>query len=263
MSSNETPAVASSTREPAGRRGSWLARGLIVLVVLLCLAVVAMCGINTYGLVIGEEFSPDTFVQRSFWYYELPVVAAQISPVYRTERKSDLVIHLRTKQLLPASERDEPRWHFVEALRGGRQLEGPAKILCTYFEIKQDGQPLWLQWSKDHPKLAAVLWPHVARVARRHQYDFVPDMLQLALVADDPTRFRRDLRRLLARLCTQLGKDHFQVEAYDDAISAHTQALAYDPNHAAALQGRSDAYQAAGELEKAAADRARAAQLNP
>ena len=35
-------------------------------------------------------------------------------------------------------------------------------------------------------------------VARRHEYAFVPDMLELALVADDPTQFRQELRRLLA-----------------------------------------------------------------
>ena len=211
-----------------------------------------------YGIVAGEEFSPDTFVQRSFYYYEIPLVGLQVSPVYRSERKSDLVVHLRTNNLLPASRQEEPRWHFVHALRGSRSLTGDAHILCTYFDIQQDDHNLWLQWSQDHPELAAILWPAVAEVARGQQYVFVPDLLDLAAAAEHPDAFRQQLGKLLARKYSAVAANHFDLELYDDAVTYYTKALDHNPHDSLALTGRADAYQAAGHLAEAAADRKQA-----
>jgi tetratricopeptide (TPR) repeat protein len=141
------------------------------------------------------------------------------------------------------------------AMRGYRRLTGDAHLLCSYFDIQQDGQELWLKWTQDHPKLAAILWPAVAEVARGQHYAFVPDIFQLAADASDPTRFRQDLDELLARKYSALAANQYELEAYDEAIDLYTLALGHVPTDSVALTGRADAYQAAGELKKAAADR--------
>jgi len=38
-----------------------------------------------FGMVVGEEFSPDKFARRSFIYYEIPLLGIQVSPVYRDD----------------------------------------------------------------------------------------------------------------------------------------------------------------------------------
>jgi tetratricopeptide (TPR) repeat protein len=259
MSSAATP-TRGHWRAPVSRL---LPRAVIAVIVLLLLALVLMCGVAMFGLVAGEEFSPDTFVQRNFYYYEVPLLGWQVSPVFRSERKAALVLHLRQQKMLPALPRDEPRWHFVAAHRGQKYLTGDANILCTYFDIEQDDENLWLKWTKSQPELAAILWPAIAEVARAQHYPFVPDMMQLAAEADDPPTFQQALDQLLAGHYAQLAANHYDLTAYDQAIRLYTQALSHAPNDQAALTGRADAYQAVGQLKKAAADRKKARQLAP
>jgi hypothetical protein len=224
-------------------------------------AVICMCSVRIYGLVIGEEFSPDTFKQRKFYYFELPLVHLQVTPVWRDEDTSTLAVHLRSKKLLPASKEDEPRWHFVHAIRGGEPLTGDANILRGYMEIRQDDEILWLQWSKDHREAAAVFWPTVAEVARDHQYVFLPEMFELALAAENADGLRRDLDQLLAKEYSALAANQFALAAHSDAIDSYTQALRYLPGDAAALKGRADAYEADGKPKLAAKDRQKAREL--
>jgi tetratricopeptide (TPR) repeat protein len=225
---------------------------LIALAVLLIFALI----VRVFGIVVGEEFSPDTFMQRRFVYWEIPLLGQQVSPVYRTNDESAVVAHIRINKLLPASTRKEPRWHFVGAIRGYRLLTGDARVLCTYFSIEQDGQELWLKWTQDNPKLAAILWPAIAEVARGQHYDFVPDIFQLAADAGDPDRFGQDLDRLLAHKYRDVADNQYDLGAFQEAVDLYTRALQRLPGDPAALTGRADAYQAAGELKKAAADRA-------
>jgi hypothetical protein len=254
-----TPAGSSQSASASHARIKRIVIGLVIpLAVLLIFALI----VRAFGMVVGQEFSPDTFMQRSFVYWEIPLVGRQITPVYRTNDESAVVVHIRRKKLLPASPRKEPRWHFVGAVRGHRLLTGDAGMLCTYFDIEQDGQELWLKWTQDNPKSAAILWPAIAEVARRQHYDFVPDIFQLAADAGDPARFRRDLDQLLARKYRDLAANQYDLEAYDEAIDLYTQALTHVPGDPAALTGRADAYQAASELKKAAADREQAKQAD-
>jgi tetratricopeptide (TPR) repeat protein len=120
--------------------------------------------------------------------------------------------------------------------------------------MKQDQEPLWLNWTRNHPKLAALLWPTIAEVARRQHYPFVPEMFQLASNAEDAARFREDLDRLLGRKYADLAANRYDVGAYDEAIRLFTLALKHLPGDPATLAARADAYQAAGELDKAADD---------
>ncbi len=58
---------------------------------------------------------------------------------------------------------------------------GDAAILARYLDLKDDeGELLWLAWSKKEPKLAKVFWPAVAEAARREMYVLVPDLFHLA-----------------------------------------------------------------------------------
>jgi len=255
----ETASQTANNRRPATRSAT--PRILATLGLLCALVVVGMCTVRIYGIVIGEEFSPDTFKQRTFYYFELPLVHLQVTPVRRNEKMSDLASHLQRTKLLPPSKEDKPRWHFVHAKRGGEPLTGDANILCSYMKIKQDDQILWLEWSTDHPNAAAVFWPTVAEVARDHQYVFLPEMFDLALVAENADGLRQSLDQFLAKKYADLAANQLALKDHGDAIDSYTKSLGYLPHDAAVLKGRAEAYEAAGKPKLAAEDRKRAREL--
>lgn len=255
----ETAPPPATARRRASR--SWTPRILAIVGFICVLGVVSMCAVRIYGLVMGEEFSPDTFKQRTFYYFELPLFQLQVTPVWRDDKTSNLATHLRSTKLLPPSKEDEPRWHFVRAIRGGEPLTGDANILCNYMEIRQDDNILWLKWTTDHPQAAAVFWPKVAEIARDHQYVFLPEMFDLALVANDADSLRSSLDQLLATKYGDLAANQLALEEHNEAIESYTKALDYLPHDPDAHQGRAQAYEAAGKPKLAAADRKRAKEL--
>lgn len=58
-----------------------LVRFLFGLLIVGSLGLVVVIGIANFGLVNGEEFAPDTFERRSYWYFELPLVRLKVTPI--------------------------------------------------------------------------------------------------------------------------------------------------------------------------------------
>lgn len=222
-----TTVAAPRSRPPAVResgRGVFIFVGLAVLILAMALL---MIGVVVSGAVIGTEFNPQTFTVRSFGYYELPIVHLQIYPISRSERAGQLEKHLKTEKLLPTIDPQAVNnWHLADVRRGGAVVErGDADLLVSYFETTTaTGVTPLLEWSKAHPDQARVLWPVVARLARRHDYLLVPQLFELAAGQPDPATLDAKLRERLvadyvawAKSRRQLGDEPTAKTLLDEA----------------------------------------------
>jgi hypothetical protein len=189
-------ASSSNTREGHRRRISW--RVATAILAIAGAAVMIYFITLVFGAVRGHEFAPDTFSRRDFRYYELPLVHLQVSPVRRTVKRNELCRHL-IKTGLIAEKASVSRWDLVAAARGERQLSGgDASILWRYLEATDtDGISYWLRWTKQHPKLAKVLWPKVAQAAREELYVLIPEMFRAAWSREDPDNLQNELNAIL------------------------------------------------------------------
>jgi hypothetical protein len=201
--------------------------GIIIALVGLLLLIASVV---LFGGVWGEEFSPDTFRRRTFAFFEIPVVRLQVSPVKRVELVDDVQTHLTSAGLIPKNAK--PQWEVVKRNRriSGASPPAPAGILLDYFDMTDgEGATLWLQWSKDHPKLAALLWPEVLAAAAQRLYWFMPELFALARDAKDESVFRRDLNRLAAEKYFQAGEIQRQLGRSQQAERLYQEALRREP----------------------------------
>jgi tetratricopeptide (TPR) repeat protein len=205
-------------------------------------------GILMFGNVIGSEFSPNQFDRREYFYYRIPLVRLQVTPVYRNGSTNDLERHIRAQPYIPKEPQSSPRWDVVRtACNGVETGRGDAEILCNYLDSTVDGGQLrWLQWSQQHPNLAKHLWPAVAKLAQQNLYILVPGLFQLAANADTkkPDEFKRRLDATLSLEYQRLGDHHRELEEYEQAVDRYNDALSHDPQRKPALEGRARALRA-------------------
>jgi hypothetical protein len=162
----------------------------------------------TFGAVRGTEFSPQLFERRSYAFYELPLTGIQVTGIRRKDetQAAELFITSNKYITLPAAGAKED-WHIITGLRGTRQSKGDAGILMQYLDAKDgDDYHYWVKWSEEHPKLAAVLWPAVQKLAEHELYIFVPDLFDLSRSIEDPIKLRQELDRMVASKLLFLGK---------------------------------------------------------
>ena len=86
---------------------------------------------------------------------------------------------------------------------------GDAAILTAYVEPGEGGQSPWMLWSKDHPELAAELWPLVADAAHLNAYIVLPDLFDAARQhSDKPApEFRLRMQAATAEGLRLFGED--------------------------------------------------------
>lgn len=245
------------------RRVKRFVRGIIVLAVMGVFVLLAYMAVRWFGVVAGEEFSPDTFARRRFYYLEVPLVRARISPVYHEDITGPLEKRVRgDAKMFPAATEKQPRWHLVEMERSNRDYTGDALILCRYFDDEGDTARRWLKWNREHEELAKVLWPAVVELGRKDLYTFVPELFAVAerLTTDahrNPTadEFRAAISDTLSRQYVARATAEQELERHKEAIDFFTAALKHDANDIAALRGRALSYAALSESAKANADR--------
>jgi hypothetical protein len=253
----------STARTAGSRNNTLIVRSIIVVALLGLFALLAFLAVQWFGVVAGEEFSPDTFARRSFYYLEVPLVRAKISPVYHEDITGPLEKRVRGDgKLFPASTAKQPRWHLVKMERSNREYTGDAAILCRYFDDEGDTARRWLQWNRKHAELAKILWPAIAEVGRGELYTFVPELFALAerLTTDaehKPTTdaFRAAMGDALARQYVARANAEQGLEQHKEAVVFYSAALKHDANDIAALRGRALSYAALNESAKANADR--------
>jgi hypothetical protein len=156
--------------------------------------------------------------------------------------------YLRRKKYVPVKKTGEPRWDLVFTSQAQAVIaQGDAAILCAYLDSKdQNGDFRWKKWTEDHPNLARILWPAVARVASQQLYIFTPDMLELAESAGDVNAFGRELDRMLAGKYSDLARVQQQLGFHQTAVELLDEAIKYAPGDEHLVKRRGDSQRAVG-----------------
>jgi hypothetical protein len=258
--SQQAAAPASSTG--SGRSsGSTLLRVVVTLMIVLALLGMGWLWIVTFGVVKGEEFSPQRFQRRTFTYYQIPLLGIQIRPVVReTYRGGVEKFLIKKKYVQVTASADKARWDLLHD--SYHQPQGPecdASILSQYLDKSlAPGGWFWEKWTKDHPKQAKVFWSAVTELAREKMYIFLPDLIEVARQHEEAANFNQLLGRSLADSYCVLARAQQQEEHHQRAIELYGRALKHDAEHVDALRGRAESLRSRGQNEKAAADLAEA-----
>ena len=198
-------ATARPARKPWPRWVVWTCWSLLG--VLIAVSVVALLTL-WFGGVHGVELNPYTFARRSYSFYEIPLVRWQVRGIRREDVSSNTVEFLALNKYVAAAKGAPNEWHIVIGTRGVRApVIGDADILVRYLEAQDaDAHHLWEDWSRANPKLAAVFWPAVSRLAQEEEYVFIPDLFDLAASASDPVALQGALNKKVAERLKVLGQ---------------------------------------------------------
>ena len=216
--------AASNAPRSATRRSwpSWVRYVLWALLgVLLALAVVTFVTVQ-FGAVHGVEFNPHSFARRSYSFYEVPIIRWQVRGIRREDVASDCTDFLQQNKYVASAKKAPDVWHVVVGTRGLRPpTDGDARILVTYLQtLNAEDQHQWVEWSKQNPNLAPLLWSAVGRLAQEELYIYVPELFELASTATDPVAFQQKLDQQLAVRWFEIGlrlqeqEDHAAAKKY-------------------------------------------------
>jgi tetratricopeptide (TPR) repeat protein len=188
------------------------------------------------------------------------LVHLQISPIYHDDNTGSLEKYLITNKFVTPLKNAEPVWHLVHTQRaGGRRRLGDAGILCDYFDMTDDsGQPFWLTWTKDHPQLAKIVWPIVARLARQQLYVLIPELMTLAKSARNGDVLQRTVDNYLVAKYVEMASLHQQNDEHEIALDILSEAIKSHPKSAELYQTRAKSHDALRKKGEAAEDRLRA-----
>ena len=223
MSENVDPA---GPRTAKGRGAYWLLGSLAT----FGLAVVVLIATLLFGQHAGEEFCPHTFTRRTFFYFQIPLLGIQVSPIFRDDTTNALENYLIAGKFITRNTTDKPRWDLVTAVSAGSKVvTGDAQILCSYLDTSDDkGGLAWQHWSDTNPGAAKALWPLVAQLARQQLYLLVPELFELAGAEADPKALAQKLNRSLAAQYRRLAKIQQQLGNQDMARELENYARQHD-----------------------------------
>lgn len=156
----------------------------------------------------GEEFSPQVWERRSYSFGELHPFDYQLWGITRTPiARSSFETYLVGQKLVPLQAKAD-RWDVLWSVEYAPLSYKDAAILTRAFdEIGPTGGYVWHQWSLDHPEMARALWPCVATLAEDYLYVYVPEILDLARDAEDPTEFEKRLLEKMQAIYADLAED--------------------------------------------------------
>lgn len=178
---------------------NWVLRILIAGLTLVFL----IAGVAMFGGVAGEEFSPQKFTMRRFYYWQIPLVGVQVWPVQLTKIDGDedeLALYIRRNKLHGDVRSKNAHWDIMMMDElGAKRFRGNASILTQYLrQPGATGMQSWLDWTKKNPKSAAVFWPIIATLAEANLYPVIPSLMEAArkIEASD---FENEIRALAAK----------------------------------------------------------------
>ncbi|MBB3209683.1 hypothetical protein FHS27_005523 [Rhodopirellula rubra] len=214
------PQSTASQSTPSRRprfSGSQIWISLIAAVVLGGLLVVV---IRTMGYVQGEEFSPTHFRSRTFSFYEIPLIHWQITPIQRATTTPATALMFAQKKWISPPTGNPKIWHLVSIRRGlDERNDADAALLMSQLRLRADGSAVWRKWSQQHPKLANVLWPAVAKLADRELYILMPRLLEMARRIESVPTLRSTISSYLSEEYTSLIRD-MRAAGHDDLADA-------------------------------------------
>lgn len=191
--------------------------------------------IRTQGFVRGSEFAPSHFVRRSFSFYEIPLVHWQITPIRRSDDTPPAATYVKTKILQKVPKGTATNWHLVSLSRGILgTTNADANFLLAQLEFsdQDNSDPYWIDWSKNNPKHAAVLWPIIQRLACRELYIFIPMVFATAdSGGKSPAELQKIIDEQLAAEYVSLVSDMREAGKMTVAATLLSEAVADYPNH--------------------------------
>lgn len=210
---------------------SWTSLLLAGFFLLVFLPLAMVVFVAMFGRVSGSEFSPNTFEQRQFSYYEIPFVKIQVMPVQRSAVPSGLHNLLMANSLIPPSKTPD-RWDLVATNQTeGYSPECDAAILANYLNDDPWAGNRWTLWTEEHADLANVFWAKVADMARFSRYLIIPSLFRAAERADSA----KELEAELIQLCTteiEIAAVEWSNQGQtDQAVRAYEYLIALDPEN--------------------------------
>lgn len=202
------------------------------IVTTLGLAVAVLIATLLFGQQGGEEFCPDTFTRRSFFYFQIPLVGIQVTPIFRDDTTNSLENYLVAGKFVKRTPTDNLRWDLVMTLSAGaKAVRGDAEILCSYLDMADANSRLvWQHWSDTNTEAAKVLWPLVAQLARQQLYLLVPELFELASSESDPKTLAQKLDQSLVRQYQRLAEIQRRLGNRDVARELLEYARQHEPN---------------------------------
>lgn len=199
------------------------------------------------GRVEGREFTPTHFTQRSFSFWEVPLLGLQVTPIKRSPVPMRTINLLRSKPYFPTPKSAPTVFHPVEISRGlsGQPQPGDAKILVDYLTLDDDGTSVWEQWTRDHPQAAAVFWPVIHKLAQRELYLLMPDLFAIAERTTDANALSSQIDTQLRSEYLALAQDLAAAEQNAMAVEVLEEAVADYPGDQALRDLRAELKQSA------------------
>ena len=205
-------------------------RRWVIFVAAVVLSLLVLFVIRTQGYVKGTEFAPTHFQTREFSFYEIPFLHLQITPIWRKGTSYPSITYVRQSSLIPIAKGapTDDQWHLVQISRGlSGTTPADAELLISRFQF-YGSSGYWKQWSIDHPKKAAILWPVVQRLAKRELYVLTPLVFEIAQEENDVAKFALQIDRLLQREYLSIvrdmreaGRDKLAEALLDEAVSEY------------------------------------------
>ena len=141
------------------------------------------------GITAGEEFSPDDFTRRRFFYNRIPIFNWTVFKKTYTDTTPNFEQDLLSNNLITAANNVPQVWHLSEdsgvEYDGLQPTECDARFLVDYLDLQgTESNSYWEQWNEKHPQLAKIFWPVVADLARHEMYLAIPDIMRMAMAVD-------------------------------------------------------------------------------
>ena len=171
----------------------------------------------------GHEFSPTHFQTRRF---ELKAFfGVQLRKISHTDLTDATSQYLVAQKLVTVPKEKPKRWDLVHISRSS-STGGVAdsSILIRYLE-----SGVWEQWSVDHPKAAAVLWPLVQRMAIDDLYLLLPGVFEIAETETNPVRLQAAIDGYLCNDLPMFARDMFASGREKDALALLNSAAKHYP----------------------------------
>jgi len=172
-----------------------------VYVLLVAFALLVAFGVFSFtSRISGTEFTPNTFQTRSFSYSRIPGTRTRLSPT--SLGPPTAVASIDVLKHLPTLNRTQ-QWQVASVVGAPGETHGANVLANALNQRSPDGNDVWGAWSVRHPTVAAVFWPLVQQVAFQQLYECIPELLQIAELADDPVSLERESLSVIVRATTE------------------------------------------------------------
>lgn len=262
---SQSAGMAYRSQQRSGRKRKWLWPTVGAVGALAFFFLILYLFLRMSGSVHGEEFSPDTFDQRTFYYNKMPLTGWIVYKRRLDNYTSAVAQHIIAAGYIKTIKNDPQVWHLVEDSKSSRSSpDFDARILVDILEAQNsDGEFVWMDWCMDHKKCSAILWPEVARLARDYEYWAIPDLMDLATAADESntTAFQTKVQQYVSEIYVDQAQRLIDDKKNEKALHYLDQAIEVMPS-ADAYRLRASVHRELGNAEKAGEDETKANALS-